>query len=103
MVGWSSAEICFLPAWSTLDFSRQEVRKPRRCHSTTVSGFTTSRELIHSDQNRLTAIQKQRSHLVSLGAGVVFFQDRDLLSEGEVFQQQTLSTAQEATDSSEEE
>ena len=38
-----------------------------------------------------------------LGAGVVSFQDRDLLSEGEVFQQQSWSTVQEATDSSEEE
>ena len=66
-------------------------------------GFHQQQGVLHSDQNRLSALQKQRSHLVSLGLGLFSFQDRDLLYDGEAFQQQTLSTAQEANDSSEEE
>ena len=68
---WSSAEIGFLPAWPTLDFNRQSVRNARRCQSTTVSGFTNSREFFHSEQNRLTAIQKHESHLARHGSAAV--------------------------------
>ena len=64
---WRSLEIGVLPICLAFDLNRQYSRNPRRCHSTTVAGFTTRSEAFHPDHIRLTATQNHLSIPVNLG------------------------------------
>jgi hypothetical protein len=64
---WSSLEIGVLPICLALDLSRQYRRNARRCHSTTVSGFTTRSEAFHPGHTCLTATQNHLSIPANLG------------------------------------
>jgi len=63
----SSLEIGVLPICLAFDLSCQYSRNPRRCHSTTVSGFTTRSEAFHPDHVRRTATQNHLSIPVNFG------------------------------------
>src|ERR1700681_3880773 len=64
---WSSLEIGVLPICLAFDLSRQYRRNARRCHSTTVSGFTTRSEAFHPGHTCLTATQNHLSIPANLG------------------------------------
>ena len=51
------------------DFQRQYLRKPSRCHRTTVSGLTMINDSRHRGHNRCSSIQRMRSGARSLGRG----------------------------------
>src|ERR1700726_500022 len=64
---WSSLEIGVLPICLAFDLSRQYRRNAQRCHSTTVSGFTTRSEAFHPGHTCLTATQNHLSIPANLG------------------------------------
>jgi hypothetical protein len=65
-------------------------------------GFHQSKELFHSDLNRLTAILTRKSHLVSLGRGF-FLSSPETCCLRASCEHRTLSTAQKSKDGSENE
>jgi hypothetical protein len=68
--------------------------------SNSVSGFTITRTSAQRDQKRRRTVQKSRSEEFK-GVGAYPFEDCDLLSQGENFQYNGTSTAQEDSDGGE--
>jgi hypothetical protein len=87
-----SGSICGRPR--RFDFQAQRRANPRRCHRITVSGLTIARLCTHRDQARESTIQNARFSGVSRARFRLTAQDRELLSQLEVFGDQAHSRAE---------
>jgi hypothetical protein len=86
----------FLPArCRTLEISLEYIRKPIRCHPTTVSGPTTISEFFHADQSRCAVIQNLFIEDIQSGSGMPILGHRQLLPQSKIFEQKAATSAKQ--------
>jgi len=100
-----SWEILFPPPTRapTLQSRVQYGRNPARCQRVIVSGMSRKSASFQEDQNRRAAAQKSLSNKVESRFGMFAFQNRELLAQSEILQQQTSVGTKDAKDYSKQE
>ena len=67
------------------------MRKPARCHFTTVRGVTRIRGVFHPDHSRRRRTQNSLCTAANRRRGTLGLQREELLTEGEILQDETLT------------